>query len=82
IRNIFLPISDKKLLIGTSLDELPDLDIKLLNKEIAKHSREFFISSNDSTEISSLISLIGSKKETLYREDVEQMAKETFSALD
>lgn len=79
IKNIILPISDKKLLIGTSLNELPDMDIKLLNEEIVKHSREFFISSNKSAEISSLVPLIGNKKEIVAMEDVEQMAREIFS---
>lgn len=79
IRNVFLPISDKKILIGTSLPELPYLNIGLLNEEIAKHSMEFFISSNKSIEISSLISLIGSENEIISRQELEQMAKEIFS---
>jgi len=79
IKNIFLPISDNKLLMGTSLAELPDLDINLLLERIAKHSREFFISSKKSNELSSMVSLIGSEKQLLNKEDVDQMAKEIFS---
>jgi hypothetical protein len=76
INNVFLPIANKKLLIGTSLSTIPHVDINLINGEIAKCTREFFISSKRSDELLSLIPLIGSKSELISKEELKQIANE------
>ena len=67
------------MLIGTSLAGIQDIDIKLLNEEIAKHSREFFVSSKKSIELITLSTLIGSEIEIISREEMEQIVNELFS---
>lgn len=76
IRNVFLPISDKKLLLGTSRDTIPHIDINIINEEIAKCSREFLISSKWSNDILSLVPLIGSESAFISNEELEQTANE------
>lgn len=79
IKNIFLPISYNQILIGTSDFEIPHVDLVILNKEIARHSRDFFIASVNSKEISSLVSYIGCDTELISKQEIENMAKEIFS---
>jgi hypothetical protein len=76
IINIFLPISDNKLLIGTSFSTIPQININLINENIAKCSREFFISSKYSKDILFWVPLIDSESEMLSKQELEQKAKE------
>lgn len=76
INNVFLPIANNKLLIGTSLSTIPHININLINGEIAKCTREFFISSTRSDELLSLIPVISSKSELISKEELRQIAKE------
>lgn len=76
IINIFLPISNTQMLIGTLHSKISNLDINLINKEIAKCSREFFIYSRNCTQIESLISLIGSEAEIISKEEIIQSVNE------
>ncbi len=79
IINLFLPISDRQILIGSSHSGNPQISSKNLNKEIAKCSREFFICSKRSQDIASLVSLLGSETGIISKEEVEQMAEEIIS---
>src|SRR3989339_11523 len=59
IINVYLPISDRKILIGTSFDTIPQIKIDNINEAIAKCSREFFIYSKNCENKTSLIPVIG-----------------------
>jgi hypothetical protein len=76
IINVFLPISDRQMLIGTSYSDIASLDIKLINQEIAKCSTEFFICSKNCPQIGSLISLMGSEAEIVSKEEIKQAVNE------
>lgn len=78
LRNIFLPISNTQILVGTSFSKIPYIDLKLLNEEIAKNSREFFISSDNSILINSLISYIGTETEIITKKELEQITNQLF----
>lgn len=79
IKNIFLPISGNKLLLGTSLVQATDIDINLLNREIAKNSREFFISSQKSDDNLSLVPLIASDSDIMTKDEIDQIAKDVVA---
>jgi hypothetical protein len=76
IINIFLPISDTKLLIGTSSDIIPQVKIENINEAIAKCSREFFIYSKNCQNITSLIPLIGKESEIISEQEIKHMVNE------
>lgn len=78
IKNIFLPISNGKVLMGTSLAAIPHMDLNVINEEIAKCSREFFISSKRSVDILSLVPFIGNESEIISKEELETIAKENI----
>ncbi len=78
IKNIFLPISERQILIGTSLSTITHVNINILNETIAKCSREFFISSKYCTAKQSLIYLLGSETGIYSKEEIEQIAKNIF----
>ncbi|MGB8991673.1 MAG: hypothetical protein WCD80_06425, partial [Desulfobaccales bacterium] len=76
IINIFLPISNNKILIGSRFPEIPQMNYNIINENIAKCSREFFISSNCSEYILSLVPLIDSESEMVSKQELEQMVRE------
>lgn len=78
IINIFLPISERQIIIGTSHPTIPDIEINVINENIAKCSREFFICSKKYQHLTSLHSLIGNDPGIISKEDVEQIAKNLF----
>ncbi|MDP3182813.1 MAG: DUF4238 domain-containing protein [Desulfobaccales bacterium] len=81
IINIFLPISDKQILIGTSLSNPPQINLNLINTAIAKCSREFFICSEQNKEIASLISLLGKEAEMMSKEEIENIVNKIIIKL-
>jgi hypothetical protein len=78
IINVFLPISYKQILIGTSLSGIAFPDFKLINEAIAKCSRNFFICSEQSPDKVSLIPLLGKEAELITKEEIEEITKEIF----
>lgn len=45
VKRIFLPVSSDRLLVGTPTPYRPEIDLRNLNKAIARCSHEFFVSS-------------------------------------
>lgn len=78
IKNVFLPISERQILIGTSFSTITNVNINILNETIAKCSREFFISSKNCPIKQSLVYLLGSETGIYSKEEVEQIAKNIF----
>ncbi|HYX71792.1 MAG TPA: DUF4238 domain-containing protein [Nitrososphaera sp.] len=76
IRNIFLPISSNRVIVGTPLS-YPKINFDI-NEVIAKCSREFFISSTRSSEMDSLHLKIGEESEVISKEELEQIVSEGF----
>jgi len=75
IANIFLPISSDRMLIGRAISSAPQVDSKAINEVIAKSSREYFVCSERSEEIASLLALIATDSELISKEDIEQIVK-------
>lgn len=72
IKNIFLPISSDTMIVGTSLDDLPDINIQDLNKHVVEFCRDFFICSNYSEDILNLSLLLGNKSELITKCEIEK----------
>jgi PP-loop superfamily ATP-utilizing enzyme len=64
------------MLIGTSLSQIPEIDFKLINEGIAKCSRDFFICSENHSDIACLLSRIGEWAEIVSKNDLEEIVKE------
>lgn len=80
IKNIFLPISDKRMLIGTSQSQIKSIiNFKLINKEIIKNSKDFFICSKCSPDIMSLNHLIGTEAAIISKEELDIIARNVVS---
>lgn len=79
IRQVFLPIAANKLLIGT-ISGTPKINIKKINREMAKCSQEFFIYSEKSEEMAKLASLIGTKSGILSQVDLEQIISKVLQS--
>jgi uncharacterized protein with HEPN domain len=78
VKNIFLPISETQLIIGTSHSTFPPVDIDYLNEMMARCSREFFISSENSLTKQALVDLLGSEPGIYSKEEIERIAKNIF----
>lgn len=76
IKNVYLPIASDRMLVGTSLYEIPQMDFNVINEAIAKCSKEFFICSESSTEIMKLLSLIGIESDIISKEELERIANQ------
>jgi hypothetical protein len=73
IKNIFLPISSNKILVGTSSNHKPKINFKHLRRFYAEHSREYFVCSKSSKEMQELSSSLGKKAKMLTEEEMEQI---------
>jgi hypothetical protein len=78
IKNIFLPISSNKILVGTSSNHKPKINFKHFRKIYAEHSREYFVCSKNSREMESLSSNLGKKAKILTEEEMEQIIESVF----
>ena len=78
IKNIFLPISSNRVLVGTSLPTVPMIDSSVINSATAECCRESFISSEPSPAFDGLIPLIGEKSEIISREELQEIVGELF----
>ncbi|MBD3196658.1 MAG: DUF4238 domain-containing protein [Candidatus Lokiarchaeota archaeon] len=76
--NVFLPISTNLLLIGSTSLDVGKTNTLELNKAIASHSRDYFISSCNNRRISSLIDLIGTKSEFFTEKEIFEFCKNLF----
>jgi hypothetical protein len=79
LKNVFLPISSHQILVGTSSDSAPQIDLQSLKKAYIKRSREYFICSESSTEMDSLALSIGEDAEIISKTELEQIMKEILS---
>jgi hypothetical protein len=76
IKNVFLPVSYNRMLIGTALSSVPQIDFNLINEATAKCSKEFFICSESSSVKTHLIPSIGTESEIVSKKELEQLLKE------
>jgi hypothetical protein len=79
IKQVFLPITTNKLLIG-AIYGTPKINIKKLNREMAKCSQDFFIYSEFSEGMAKLTSLIGTESGILNQVDLEQIISEALQS--
>ncbi len=73
IVNIYLPISTKRLLIGTISPSCPNIHPINLNPITAKHSREYFVFHKKADDALKLSSLIGTEAEIITKEELGQV---------
>ncbi len=78
IRNIYLPISSNKLLIGTKEENMPNIDVEQFNINYVKICRECFICHAPSDEMSFLAGELGKNSELFNKEEFEQMVRKNF----
>ncbi len=79
LRQVFLPIAANKVLIGT-ISGTPRLDIKKLNRAMAKCSQGFFVYSEFSEGMAKLVSLIGMESEILSKVDLEKIISKVLQS--
>lgn len=78
IKNIFLPISSNKMLVGTSSHQKPKIDFNHLITIYVEYSREFFICSKSSQKMKSLRFSLGKKAGILTNEEMKKMTTSTI----
>lgn len=78
--NIYLPISSDRVLIGTRYSTAQPMNVKVINKAIAKCSREFFVCSESSADKASLQLSLGAWAALFTDEQREQLIRETLRA--
>jgi hypothetical protein len=77
IKNIFLPISSSKMLVGTSSPQKPKIDFNHFTTIYVEHSREYFICSKGSQKTKSLLFSLGKKAGVLTNEEIQQATGST-----
>jgi hypothetical protein len=81
VQNIYLPISAHRLLIGAA-DECRTIGVTEFNKIAARHSYEWFISSESRAEVSDLSCDIGSLAGLLTEAELKRLAAELLKDLE
>jgi hypothetical protein len=71
----FLPISSRKILVGSLSGEKPNINFRKFRKEYCKWSSEYFICSSFSSEINSLSSTIGEALEGKVKDESARAVK-------
>jgi hypothetical protein len=71
----YLPISSDTMVVGTSGSAM-SLDFGEINKRLAKCGREFFVCSESSEDIRSLLPSIGTEAEIISQEELRQIVRE------
>lgn len=80
IKNIFLPISKDRVLVGSQKSVATrDSNFLALNQETARCSREFFVASECSTEADQLQAFVGEKSELISKQELDAIVNEAFS---
>jgi hypothetical protein len=82
IINIFLPISSRKYLIGTTYSVVPQVDIKTLIQATARCSYEYFICSESCPEKAALAASIGTWAGIVSKKELEQLLTEIISDME
>jgi hypothetical protein len=82
IVNTFLPVSSRKMLIGTSYSTASQVDFALVNKATAKCSHEYFVASDCSAVNNKLASTIGHWAGLLTEEEVDALLPEIIADLE
>ncbi len=72
IKEIFLPISSSKMLVGTSSNQKPKIDFNHFMTIYVEHSREYFICSKSSQKMKSLLFSLGKKTGAFTNEKIQQ----------
>ncbi len=78
IKNIFLPISSSKMLVGTSSNQKPKIDFNHFTTIYVEHSREYFICSKSSQKMKSLLFSLGKKAGIFTNEEMKKMTRSTI----
>lgn len=78
IKNIFLPISSDRILVGTSLSLIPQIDVGLINDAVAKCSREFFVCSQNREDKCRLRSSIGEDAAIITEKELKELVEEAI----
>jgi len=78
LKKIYLPISKNHLLVGSKSIDENIMDSSDLNKVIAEHAREYFISSKEKPELINLINLIGKKSQIFSEKEILELCDQLF----
>jgi hypothetical protein len=77
IKNIYLPISSNKMLIG-SHSQISRIDFLEINEAIVKSSREFFVCSDFLMGANNILSLIGQESELIKHTEIQEIISRYF----
>ncbi len=73
VSTVYLPISRDRFVVGINTWESEVLPAEALNRAIAEHSREFFVSSQNRPDLGALKHLIGTRSRILSDQEIEQI---------
>lgn len=76
IRNIYLPISSSRILIGTSSSDIPRIDPTFINQAIVRRSMEYFVCSELSPHYDELRLSIGEHAGIVSKEELQELASQ------
>jgi hypothetical protein len=82
ILSIFVPISSRKLLVGTYSAIMPRIDIRALNENVARCSYEYFVCAEASEDHSRLAASIGESSGILSKDELDQLLGEIIADID
>lgn len=81
LRRVFVPISARRLLAGTPYNKHPKVELRTVNRAIARCSHEFFVTSDRLPRASGLASRIGTGPGLLSGPEVDSIVKEVLGDL-
>jgi len=80
VKNIFFPISNQHLLVGSKMNSILHLDTYHFNEEISKLSREFFISAKNEPSLRTFANNIGLHSHLTTKNGILKLCDELFSS--
>lgn len=79
IKNIFLPISTNKILIGTTKKSKPKINLKKLKQIYVKHCQDYFISEISNKEMDALCPYIGESSDIISKNELDKILEEVIT---
>jgi hypothetical protein len=73
IERVYLPVSGDCVVVGSVADEVPEVDVAEINEASAKVSRNYFISSANTSGLVHLSRLIGTDSNVLTKAEMEEI---------
>ncbi len=81
LRNVFLPISKDRVVIGTSSCDVPHPNFNEINLATARCSKEYFVASELSPQLDGFGGLLAQDAELMTKEELDHIANTAFAEM-